>query len=346
LFSQLVAFLEGMNSRPRSRWLAATAGVAALGAAAVLGFAPQAAQAVTLSTGVVDVNTTLGLENGAAAGTGIVLNASGEILTNNHVIRGATTATVTDPATGKTYAATVVGYSVTNDIAVIQLTGASKLHQAALGNSSNVKVGQKITAVGNALGKGGKPATAAGKVTGVRQTIVASDGQVSEQLTGLIKINAALQPGDSGGPLLNANGRVVGMDTAASVNFQFQTSHEGYAIPINHAITLAKQIVAGQASATVHIGSTPFIGVSVATDAQDVQGAVVAGIVAGSPAEAAGLVAGDTITQLNGQPVTSFDDLSTLLLQYNAGTTVTLIYTDTTGASQTASITTAVGPPQ
>ncbi len=340
-----------MISRPKALRVAAAAGLASAAAAAALASMPHAAQAaakpkLVLSTGVVDVNTTLGLENGAAAGTGIVLNSTGEILTNNHVIRGATVAHVTDPSTGKSYAATVVGYSVTQDVAVLQLTGASKLHPVTLGNSSNVKVGQKITAVGNALGKGGKPAVAPGKVTGIGQTIVASDGQLSEQLVGLIKINAALQPGDSGGPLLNANGRVVGMDTAASVNFQFQSSNEGYAIPINRAITLAKQIVAGRASATVHIGSTPFIGVSVATDAQNVQGAVVAGTVAGSPAEAAGIVAGDTITQLNGQPVTSFDDLSTLLLQYNAGATITLVYTDTTGASQTTSITTAVGPPQ
>jgi S1-C subfamily serine protease len=327
----------------------AAAGIASAAAAAALAFMPHPAQAAAkpaVSTGVVDVNTTLGLENGAAAGTGIVLNSTGEILTNNHVIRGATVARVTDPSTGKSYAATVVGYSVTQDVAVLQLTGASKLHPVTLGSSSTVKVGQKITAVGNALGKGGKPAIAPGKVTGTGQTIVASDGSLSEQLTGLIKINAALQPGDSGGPLLNANGRVVGMDTAASVNFQFQSSNEGYAIPINRAITLAKQIVAGRASATVHIGSTPFIGVSVATDAQDVQGAVVAGIVAGSPAETAGIVAGDTITQLNGQPVTSFNDLSTLLLQYNAGVTVTLVYTDATGVTQTTSITTAVGPPQ
>ena len=337
-----------MNSRSRfgSR-LGVVAGVAAL-AAVGLGFAPRPAEAA-LSTGVVDVTTTLGLENGAAAGTGMVLTASGEILTNNHVIRGATNMRVIDPSTGRSYTATVVGYSVTSDVAVLQINGAAHLHPITRGNSSNAKVGQVVTAVGNAGGKGGKPATAKGKITGISQSIVASDGEgLSEQLVGLIRINAALQPGDSGGPLLNAAGRVIGMDTAASVDFEFQSSHVGYAIPINRALTLATQIVAGRASATVHVGSTPFLGVSVAdgTANQGPAGAFVAGVVSGSPAEQAGIVTGDTITAVDGQPVTSYDVLSSLLLQYNAGATVTLQWIDETGATQTADVVTATGPPQ
>jgi S1-C subfamily serine protease len=221
----------------------------------------------------------------------MVRTASGEILTNNHVIRGATDMRVIDPSTGRSYAATVVGYSVTNDVAVLQVNGAVHLHPIARGNSANVKVGQLVTAVGNAGGKGGKPATAKGRVTGVGRSIVASDGEgISEQLVGLIQTNAALQPGDSGGPLVNAAGRVIGMDTAASVDFEFQSSsHQGYAIPINRALTLAKQIVAGRASLTVHIGSTPFLGVSVAAaTGTGPARALVASVVIGSPAEQAG----------------------------------------------------------
>jgi S1-C subfamily serine protease len=337
-----------VNSRSRigSRLWVAT-GLAAL-AAVALGFAPRPAQAA-VSTGVVDVTTTLGLENGAAAGTGMVLTASGEILTNNHVIRGATDMRVIDPSTGRSYTATVVGYSVTNDVAVLQVNGVVQLHPIARGNSSNVKIGQLVTAVGNAGGKGGKPATAKGKITGVGRSIVASDGEgISEQLVGLIQTNAALQPGDSGGPLVNAAGRVIGMDTAASVDFAFQSSHEGYAIPINRALTLAKQIVAGRASTTVHIGSTPFLGVSVANAATggSPAGALVAGVVSGSPADQAGIVAGDTITAVDGQPVTSYEVLASLLLQYNAGATVTLQWIDGTGTTQTADVVTATGPPQ
>ena len=335
-----------LRSRIQARIWVAT-GVAVL-AAAALGFAPRPAEAA-LSTGVVDVTTTLGLQNGAAAGTGMVLTASGEILTNNHVIRGATDMRVIDPSTGRSYTATVVGYSVTSDVAVLQVNGTVHLHPITLGNSSTAKVGQLVTAIGNAEGKGGKPATAKGKVTGVGRSIVASDGEgISEQLIGLIQINAALQPGDSGGPLVNAAGRVIGMDTAASVDFQFQSSHEGYAIPINRAITLAKQIKAGRTSTTVHIGSTPFLGVSVAdaVAGQGPAGALVAGVVSGSPAEQAGIVMGDTITAVDGQPVTSYDVLASLLLQYNAGATVTLQWIDGTGATQQADLVTATGPPQ
>jgi S1-C subfamily serine protease len=318
---------------------------AAVVAAVGIGFAPHPA-AAALSTGVVDVTTTLGYQNGSAAGTGIVLTSTGEILTNNHVIRGATDLRVIDPSTGRSYAATVVGYSVTRDIAVLQLTGASHLHTVTLGNSATVKVGQKVTAVGNAQGRGGKPASATGKVTAIKRSIVASDGNgLSEQLTGLIQIDAALQPGDSGGPLLNKAGRVIGMDTAASATFAFQSSHEGYAIPINQALVLAKQIVTGQASLVVHIGSTPFLGVSVSPAASS-QGALIQSVVPGSPAEQAGLVAGDTITTLDGQAIATYDQLSSLLLQHAAGDTVTLQWIDGTGATQTADVTTASGPPQ
>ena len=339
-----------MSSR---RWPPARFSIAALAAAfaaAAIGLAPHPAAAAAVSTGVVDVTTTLGLENGSAAGTGMVLTASGEILTNNHVIRGATDMRVIDPSTGRSYTATVVGYSVTNDVAVLQVNGTVNLHPIARGNSSNAKVGQLVTAVGNAGGKGGKPATAKGKVTGVGRSITASDGEgISEQLVGLIQTNAALQPGDSGGPLVNAAGKVIGMDTAASVDFEFQSSsHQGYAIPINRALTLAKQIVAGRASTTVHIGSTPFLGVSVADAAngETPTGALVAGVVSGSPADQAGIVEGDTITAVNGQPVTSYEVLASLLLQFNAGATVTLQWLDGTGATQTANLVTATGPPQ
>jgi S1-C subfamily serine protease len=322
------------------------AAVAAL-AAASLGLAARAAQAASLSTGVVDVSTNLAYQNASAAGTGMVLTASGEILTNNHVIRGATTIRVTDPSTGRTYAATVVGYSVASDVAVLQLSGASHLHPIVRGNSANVRVGQRVTAVGNAGGVGGKPSSSTGKITGVGRTIVASDGEgLSEQLVGLIRTNARLQPGDSGGPLLNAAGRVIGMDTAASVGFQLQSANESYAIPINRALALAKQMEAGVASANVHVGSTAFLGVSVGPAAGGQAGALVAEVVPGSPADHAGIVAGDTITALDGQTIATYDGLGPMLLQHAAGDTVTLDWLDQTGTAQTASIQTAAGPPQ
>src|SRR3989440_3002823 len=282
-------------ARPPAHLRASVAVAVVALAATVLGVAPGTSKAA-LSTGVVNVTTTLGYENGSAAGTGMVLTASGEVLTNNHVIRGATTIRVAEPSSGRSYTATVVGYSVSSDVAGLQLNGASQLRPVALGNSSTRKIGQRVTALGNARGAGGKPSSARGKVTAVRRSIVVSDGQGrSERLVGLIRTDAALEPGESGGPLLNAAGRVIGMDTAASVGFQFQASSEGFAIPINRAVALAKQIEAGRASATVHIGSTPFLGVSVATAAdQSVAGAGVAGVVSRSPAHPAGIVTGGT----------------------------------------------------
>lgn len=331
----------------RQRILLFTVSTAVL-LAGVLGGAGRSA-AATLEAGVVDVTTNLGYQNASAAGTGMVLTQSGEVLTNNHVIRGATTIRVIDPSTGRSYGANVVGYSVSDDVAVLQLIGASHLKTVTLGNSATLKIGQRVTAVGNAGGVGGKPSSATGKLTGLGLSIVASDGEgTSEQLVGLIRTDAALQPGDSGGPLLNAARRVIGMDTAGSSAFQLRSTSQGYAIPIAHALTLAKQMVAGLASATVHIGSTPFLGVDVAPDptGQATTGAYVVQIVPGSPADLAGIVAGDTLTTIDGQPIPSYDALGALVLQHNAGDPVVLEWTDPAGTTHTATVQTASGPPQ
>jgi S1-C subfamily serine protease len=307
--------------------------------------AAQRSQSASLTAGVVDINTTLGLEGGAAAGTGVVLPA-GMVLTNNHVIRGATAIRVVVPASGHSYRATVVGYSVANDIAVLKLNAAG-LKTVTTANSSTVRVGQPVTAVGNAGGVGGKPTTARGKITGIGRTITASDGGISEQLKGLIRTDAALQPGDSGGPLLNAAGQVIGIDTAASVAFALSgTSGDGFAIPINKALSIARQIIGGHASATVHVGSTPFLGLSVATQTDVSSGVVVSSVVGGGPADRAGIAAGEVITSVNGKPVASFTQLTTALLRHNAGATVSIGILDLTGTAATVPVHTSAGPPQ
>jgi len=305
--------------------------------------APGDAARRSLTTGVVDVNTTLGYQGGTAAGTGMVLTSSGEVLTNNHVIRGATAIRVTIPG-GRTYTATVVGYSVANDVAVLRLK-ASRLAHVSTGNSAAVKVGDSVTAVGNAGGVGGAPGTARGKVTALGRTITASADGIAEQLTGLIRIDAALRPGDSGGPLVNAAGRVIGMDTAASVGFAFRASGDGFAIPINKALALAKQIAAGRASTTVHVGSTPFLGLSVPTSS-DVSGVVVSDVVGGGPADKAGIVAGDTIRTLNGRAVSSYSNLTKALLLHRAGAVLSLGIVDELGNRTTVTVHTTAGPPQ
>jgi S1-C subfamily serine protease len=218
---------------------------------------------------LVDIVTTLGHQGGRAAGTGIVLTSDGEVLTNNHVIRGATSIKVTDVGNGRTYTAKVVGYDASRDVAVIQLQNASGLTTANLGDSSSVQTGDAVTALGNAGGKGGTPSVASGTVTALNQSITASDegsGANSEQLSELIETNADIQPGDSGGALVDAYGQVIGMNTAASTGTQFQSESgqsaaQAYAIPIDNAETIADQIEAGQSSSTVHIGATAFLGI-------------------------------------------------------------------------------------
>ncbi|WP_410785471.1 S1C family serine protease [Kribbella sp. C-35] len=177
-----------------------------------------AAVAAKVSPGLVDVNTVLGYENARAAGTGIVLTSDGEVLTNHHVIEGATSITVTDVGNGKTYSASVVGYDEEHDIAVLKLKDASGLQTAKTGNSDQVKLGDQVVGVGNAGGDGGEPSYAAGKVTGLNQSITATDenGQDPENLENLIQTDANIQAGDSGGPLVNANGEVVGVDVAGN----------------------------------------------------------------------------------------------------------------------------------
>lgn len=168
----------------------------------------------TIDPSVVDINTTL--PQGAAAGTGMVISSSGEVLTNNHVINGATSISVTVSG-GKSYPAKVVGYDATDDVAVLQLQGAPTL-PAISTSTSQPLVGDQVVAIGNALGRGGTPATAQGSVTALNQTITATDadGSNPETLNGVIQVDANIQPGDSGGPLVNADGQVVGMDSAGS----------------------------------------------------------------------------------------------------------------------------------
>ena len=229
--------------------------------------ASQIAQRVDPS--LVDVVSTLGDQGASAAGTGIVLTSDGTVLTNNHVIRGATSIKVTDVGNGRTYTAKVVGYDASKDVAVIQLQNASGLTTANLGDSSSVQSGDSVTALGNAGGKGGTPSVATGTVTALNQGITASDegsGANSEQLTGLIETNADIQPGDSGGALVNSYGQVIGMNTAASSGTQFQSQSDqatvqAYAIPVDNAESIAKQVEAGQGSSTVHIGATAFLGI-------------------------------------------------------------------------------------
>ncbi|MFC9689982.1 trypsin-like peptidase domain-containing protein [Kribbella sp. NPDC056951] len=402
-----------------------------------------AAVASKVSPGLVNIKTVLGLENAKAAGTGIVLTSDGVILTNHHVIEGATSITVTDVGNGKTYVATVVGYDEDHDIAVLKLKDASGLQTAKLGNSDNVKVGDQVVGIGNAGGKGGTPTYAAGKITALNQAITATDqnGQDPENLKNLLQTDANIQAGQSGGPLANANGEVIGVDTAGnnggnggqgnpgqtsagsatnsnphlaadgdgfpqnpygdpgtggqwngsqgngsqgdggqgdggqgfggqgqgdqgyggqgdgSQGYGGQgnggqgnggqggsgTGAQGYAIPINQAMDIAKKIQSGQESADIHIGADPLLGVSIVPNA-GVQGAAIQDVIPQGKADEAGITAGDVITSFDGKPVTSPETLSELLDQHHPGDKVEVAWTDQQGQSHKATIELVTGP--
>jgi S1-C subfamily serine protease len=353
---------EGGGRRRGRGPLAALVAVALVAAAAAAGatWAVGSAAAPVLTTSqiaarvsptLVDINTTLGYQRGSAAGTGIVLTSSGEILTNNHVIEGATSITATDVGNGRTYRARVVGYDEHADVAVLQLQGASGLRTATLGDSASVRAGQQVVAMGNAGGKGGAPSVVTGKVTALGQAINASDqgAGTTEQLTGLIRTNAGIQPGDSGGPLVNRAGQVIGMNTAASAGFQFSGQRPGspghtqaFAIPAGQASGIASQIEAGTASATVHLGSTAFLGVGL-TQAGG-RGAGVVQVVPGSPAAAAGLVPGDVIQSLGGHAVSSPADIQSTMVRYHPGGRISVTWTGQQGQAHTAPLVLATGP--
>ena len=314
--------------------------------------------AAKVSPALVDINTNLSYQNAAAAGTGMVLTSNGEVLTNNHVIDGATNISVTDVGNGKTYQAHVVGYDRTGDIAVVQLSNARGL-QTISTNSATAAVGEAVVGVGNAGGAGGTPSASGGSITALDQSITASDagGSNAENLGGLIEVNAGIQPGDSGGSLVNAQGEVIGMDTAASAGSQYRVVSQAYAIPIQTALSVAHKIVAGQASSVIHIGPTGFLGLGVSTSSDTgtgpfgggagsgSSGAVVSQVLSNSAAGQAGLVAGDTIVSLDGSPVNSPADLSNLLEPKHPGDSVQLQWTDQSGQTHTASVTLGSGPP-
>jgi S1-C subfamily serine protease len=308
--------------------------------------------ATKVEAGIVDITTTLGYEGGQAAGTGMVLTSDGEILTNNHVIAGATSISVTDVGDGKTYAATVVGYDTTHDIAVLQLKNASGLTTIEPA-SEPVAVGAGVVGVGNGGGSGGEPEYAGGVVTALDQTITASDESdgSSEQLTGLIETNAAIVAGYSGGPLVTQQGEVVGVDTAASSSARFRaTAEEAYAIPIARALRVAARIQAGDDTGTVHIGATAMLGVSVSAGdrqfASSAAGAVVSSVLADGPSADAGLEAGDVITEVGNRTVTTVDDIAAALRHLSPGTTVAVAYVDGSGTSHTVPIRLVAGPAQ
>lgn len=298
--------------------------------------------------GVVLIRTVLGYQSAEAAGTGVVLTSDGLVVTNNHVVEGSTLIRVTVAATGQTYTATVVGTDATADVAVLQLQQASGLTTAALDDDGTLAVGDGVTAVGNAEG-GGTLLAAAGTVTGLDASVTtqAEGASAGESLTGMIRVDADVVSGDSGGPLLDDEGEVVGITTAASSGSADIT---GFAIPVDDVLGVVSQIVAGHDTDTITLGYPAFLGVQLTQGTAATRGAslgagaTVGGVVDGTPAAQAGLAAGDTVTAVDGTPVTSADALASVLAQHAPGDTVALTWTTAAGVARSASVTLVAGP--
>jgi S1-C subfamily serine protease len=340
--------------------------------------------------GLVDIMSNLKFNGETAEGTGMVISASGLVLTNNHVIDGATSvranlATNSSPS----FTAKVVGYDAADDVALLQLQGASGLTPVTFGNSSQVRLGTPVLALGNAEGHGGAKPTQ-GIINALDRSIQASDegSNSTENLKHMLQTNAKIEQGDSGGALANNAGQVIGMITAANTSTPGTSSSSGsggslgFAIPINSALAIARQIASGQPSATVHIGLPGFLGVEVAqSDSSDPQqqaadeaqagrtgaginacstggqragvpvrvapiaaGALIVGVVCDSAAQTAGMVPGDVITSVNGQPVTTPGSLTIITGKYHPNEVVSVLWVNRNGIERTTKMLLGEGP--
>jgi len=336
-----LTLLVGLTVAPATAQPAAPAPAAPLDQSVLLG---------RVVPGLVDIDTTLGYQGAAGAGTGIVLSPNGDVLTNNHVIEGATEIRAISLANSQTYQVDVLGFDRANDIAVIRLRGAGNLPTAAIGTSSTVVVGEPIAAIGNSNGSGGPPSYAPGAVTQLGASVRATNeaGGDSRELFDLIRVAAQIRPGDSGGPLVNSAGQVIGVTVAATLEFRMGgvSGGEGFAIPIDRAMAIANQIRAGAPAPGLHLGDSAFIGVGIA-DALPLggpAGAVVRQVLPDTPAGRAGLLAGDVITAVDGIPVNSATDLSNIMDQRRPGNTVMLTWIDRFGNPRTVPVVLAKGP--
>lgn len=291
---------------------------------------------------VVNISTKFGYNNAVGAGTGIVIDPGGVVLTNNHVISGATDISAFDVGNGQTYAVDVVGYNRTADVAVLQLRGAGGLPTANIGGG--VSVGDPVVALGNAGGQGGTPSAVAGKVLALNQTVSATDTLTGaeETLGGLIQADAAIRPGDSGGPMVNNAGQVIGMNTAATDSYKM-SGGQGFAIPIGTAMAVAGQIRSGAGSNTVHIGPTAFLGLGVTDNGGN--GARVERVVTSGPAAEVGISPGDVITSLDNTRINGATSMTDALVPHHPGDTVALHWRTRGGEERTSNVTLADGPP-
>ncbi len=345
---------------------------------AVLRPLSAAAIRARIEPSVVDVTATLTYDDETASGTGFVVDPAAEfILTNNHVVRDATSVVVTVPATGRAYTARIVGVDLAADIAVLAIRPVTRLAGAPIGDSGDIGVGMPVISFGNQAGAGGSPAVAPGVISGTGRTIQADDGAsgFTETLHDMLATTAGIEPGDSGGPLADSAGSVIGVDTAAGTS----GTATGYAIPINTAIAAERQIAAGRPGPGISLGAGGFLGTIVgpgtssspaeqraaelggraaaapsseapscvttrddaaapASIAPARAGALVIGVLCGTAAAIAGITAGDVITAAGGRRVASPRALSAIVDGGRPGSMMSVTWVSTRGISRTSRV--------
>ena len=269
---------------------------------------------------------------GEIDGSGIIYDAAGWILTNKHVVSGATTVAVR-LKDGRDFDATVYGVDTLTDLAIVKINGASGLAAAPVGTSSTIQVGELAIAMGSPLGADYSNSVTSGIVSAVGRDITVASDTGGNNLHGMIQTDAAISAGNSGGPLVDDSGRVIGITTTVADSAQ----GIGFAIPIDVAKPIMQQALAGTKL------SRPFIGISyVALDPslaaksnlpldhgawvhkEDATGNAIEAVVAGGPAEKAGIKTGDILTAIEGQTIDSAHPLEDLLVQYAPGRTVSI----------------------
>ena len=298
---------------------------------------PQLVDKVIHAVVSIDVKS----NNNEDEGTGMIITSDGEVITNNHVIELYTeggnsgSITVTEYGQTKPLAATLIGYDQTKDVALLKINNASSLPTVTFGNSAKAVVGDSVVAIGNALGlSAGTPTVTQGIVSALgRQVTAGGIGTQTETLQNMIQTDAAINSGNSGGPLIDTAGQVIGMNTAVAGTSSDGTSSQniGFAIPAASVESLLPELQKG--GQTGNGGGYLGVDITTLTPALRQQygftptsGAVILTVVAGSPAAKAGLVQGDVIVNIDGTAITSSEDLQKAIQKDKPGQTITITY--------------------
>lgn len=271
---------------------------------------------------VVSISTTT--SEGSGVGSGVVLDTDGNVLTNCHVIEGATELVVS--MGGESYEAELVGEDSSSDLAVIRLkdVDSSKLTPIEIGDSDDLSVGEWVMAIGSPFGN--EQSVSTGIVSALYRSTALPSTSGTSIYANMIQTDAAINPGNSGGALVNDNGELIGINSIIE-SYSGSSSGVGFAIPVNYAINIASQIIDGKTP--VH----PYLGVSLtsvnalsarANKLGATEGALVVAVSDGGPAADAGIQENDIITKIDGEQVTSADGLIIALREHEVGDKVTL----------------------